>query len=558
MAFTGAEPIRAETLDRFATAFASCGFRREAFYPCYGLAESTLMVTGAKKLQPPTVLSINKSEFEHGRARETKPNDPAAHRIVGCGRTLADQEVVIVRSESQQRCDDGEIGEIWTAGPSVAAGYWQQPTATESTFHAHLADGSGPYLRTGDLGFLHDGELFVAGRLKDLMVIRGRNHYPQDIEATIESAHAAIRTGCIAAFSSDIGGEERLVVIAEVDREFRRGDPVPVLAAIREAVAAEHGLIPHAAVLLKTGTIPMTSSGKVQRFACRDAFRAGTLDEVGRWMDDAPPATPQADADVPPTVDRASVESFIVEQIAIALGCAPADIDVTRPLTALGLDSLTATELKVRIETRFGKSLALSTILEDGASIHSLVENLLGVSGGHRPTRLDHQDESEWPLSINQRAMAFLQHLEPNSPVYVIAFAARVAGSLDVDASEHSFQRLIERHPALRTGLRSDGPTPTQNPQAHSTVDFAVIDAADWQPEELRSRLHDKAHRAFDLAHEPLMRVRLYRDASGGHTLLLAIHHIVSDHRTLQLLLEDAASTSIAPSAMARRPLFPN
>ncbi|MFL5342459.1 MAG: condensation domain-containing protein, partial [Gemmataceae bacterium] len=555
LAFTGAEPIRADTLDRFAEAFAECGFRREAFYPCYGLAESTLMVTGSIKGRGPLILSVRKSDLEQGRAFVTLADDSAARRLVGCGRPMIGQSVVIADPATGERRPDGEIGEIWTAGASVAQGYWNQPEATERTFGARLADGSGPFLRTGDLGFLHDGELFVTGRLKDVLIIQGRNHYPQDIEATVEAAHVAIRPGCVAAFAVEIDGEERLAVAAELEREFRRSDPAPVLASVREAVAGQHGLEPFAVVLLRTGSIPMTSSGKVQRYACRDAFRESSFEEVARWTAETEPPTHTLEQQPTKELDRpAAIRVFLSEQVAPMIGVEPATVDVDKPLIALGLDSLTAAELKARVESRFGVSLPWSALLNETATIQALAEQLTRSTSDDRPAAVEHRDSKEWALSVNQRAMAFLQRLEPDSAGYVIPLALRIPGSLDDSALRRALQRLLDRHAALRVAIHTEVDPAVQDPAAHPEVDLAVTDASNWGPEILRSRLLDESHHAFDLTRDPLVRVRVFRDTTGD-TLLLTIHHIVSDHRSLQILMADlaalySAEVSSAPDAL--------
>jgi len=286
MAFTGAEPVRPETLERFAATFAPSGFRREAFYPCYGLAEATLIASGGLKAAPPIVFTVQSAALERNRVVAATGEDAGARMLVGCGQSLRDQKIVIVHPETLTGCPSDEVGEIWIAGPSIAQGYWNQPEDTERTFHAYLADtGEGPFLRTGDLGFLKDGELFVTGRLKDLIIIDGYNHYPQDIELTVEHSYPALRPGCSAAFSVDVAGQERLVIAAEVERSYlpRRVqslDTKEVVQAIRRAVAEYHELSVYAVSLLKPGAIPKTSSGKIQHHVCRTNFLAGSLDVI--------------------------------------------------------------------------------------------------------------------------------------------------------------------------------------------------------------------------------------------------------------------------------------
>jgi hypothetical protein len=193
--------------------------------------------------------------------------------------------LVIVDRESFTRCEPGQIGEIWIAGPSVARGYWQRAEETRQTFQAYLADtGEGPFLRTGDLGFLHNGELFIAGRLKDLIIIRGSNHYPQDIELTVERCHPALRAGCGVAFSVDVDGEERLVIVQEIERQYLRADLGEIVGSIRQAVAEQHELQVYAVVLIKQGSILKTSSGKIQRRGCREAFLTKRLNVVYEWI----------------------------------------------------------------------------------------------------------------------------------------------------------------------------------------------------------------------------------------------------------------------------------
>jgi acyl-CoA synthetase (AMP-forming)/AMP-acid ligase II len=297
VAYNGAEPIRRETLERFAATFEPCGFHREALYPCYGLAEATLFVSGGLKSAPPIFHTVQGAALERNRVVAVSPEDEEAQTLVGSGRTWTDQKIVIVDPESLTRLPPDRVGEVWVSGANVARGYWNLTRETERTFRAYLADtGEGPFLRTGDLGFLKDGELFITGRLKDLIIIDGRNHYPQDIELTVEKSHPALRPGCCAAFSVDVGGKERLVVVTEVDRRYKPerrpgqvepgSDSAPglssgaeeIIKTIRQAVAEYHDVRAYDVLLLKAGSMPKTSSGKIQRHACRADFLAGVLD----------------------------------------------------------------------------------------------------------------------------------------------------------------------------------------------------------------------------------------------------------------------------------------
>jgi acyl-CoA synthetase (AMP-forming)/AMP-acid ligase II len=241
VAFVGAEPIQAETIDRFAMSFGPCGFRREALYPCYGLAEATLFVSGGKTSEPPIVKKVESAALSQNQIRIPSDNHSINREIVGCGRAWLDQKILIVDPETLRECQKTQVGEIWVSGSSVAQGFWNQREESNRVFRAYLSDtGGGPFLRTGDLGFMQDEELFVTGRLKDLIIIGGQNHYPQDIELTVQESHAALRAGCGGAFSVDQPGEEKLVIFQEVEPRFLRTvDVKDVVRTIQQTVSEQ-------------------------------------------------------------------------------------------------------------------------------------------------------------------------------------------------------------------------------------------------------------------------------------------------------------------------------
>jgi acyl-CoA synthetase (AMP-forming)/AMP-acid ligase II len=287
VAYNGAEPIRPGTMERFVEAFRPYGFREETFYPCYGLAEATLFVTGGLSDAPPATFEFDGTAIEERRVEKAGDDASDCRHLVGCGRPWKGLKVIAVDPGTCVVCGPDEIGEIWISGKSVAQGYENQPELSEATFRARLADTrEGPFLRTGDLGFLRDGELFVTGRLKDLIIIRGRNHYPQDIEWTAGLSHPFLRPGCGAAVAVENSREEddRLVVIQEIDRKgaanlanegLQAAEAVSM--AVRAAVVRQHGLRVHDVVLIHPGTLPKTSSGKVQRRASCERYLNGTL-----------------------------------------------------------------------------------------------------------------------------------------------------------------------------------------------------------------------------------------------------------------------------------------
>ncbi len=287
VAFNGAEPVREDTLERFAETFGPCGFRREAFYPCFGLAEATLIVSGGQALQAPSVRRFAAASLACGQVEQVPADnpldEPGSRTLVGCGHALPDERIAIVDPDAMTRCGPGQVGEIWASGPSIAQGYWRRPEASEATFRAYIQDtGEGPFLRTGDLGFLHEGELFVTGRIKDLIILRGVNIYPQDIERTVQQCDPRLRSDSGAAFTVEVDGQERLVVVQEFER---RGevDMCRLFESIRLAISVEHEIPVAWMVLVKAGTIPKTSSGKIQRRGCREALLSDSLAIVDQW-----------------------------------------------------------------------------------------------------------------------------------------------------------------------------------------------------------------------------------------------------------------------------------
>jgi len=390
----GAEPVRAETMERFSAAFASCGFRRENFYPCYGLAEATLVVSAGIKGVYPTIGTFQGKALEHNQVIEAAPDEKDARTIVSIGYPY--QDAVIVDPDAFTRCADQHVGEIWVTSPSVTKGYWRRPEETNYTFNAHLATGEGPFLRTGDLGFIKDGELFITGRLKDLIIIRGSNHYPQDIELTVEKSHPALRANSGAVFSVDIGGEERLVVVQEVERQYLNSDLATVASSIRQAVADQHELQTYAVQLIKTSSLPKTSSGKVQRRASREGFLDGTLDAVYSWelnLDETSETAKedtlsdqrifeehvQPEPTAPPTKTAAEIQSWLVSQLSELLKVRTRDIDVREPFAHYGMDSAQAIGLSADLEDWLGRELP-PTLVYDYPNIELLSRHLAGAT----------------------------------------------------------------------------------------------------------------------------------------------------------------------------------
>ncbi|WP_143665328.1 non-ribosomal peptide synthetase [Streptomyces sp. CS227] len=569
VAFNGAEPLRPSTLRRFAEAFADSGFRAEALTPCYGLAEATLLVTGKRWGTPAAV-------------DKAPPSDGAP--VVSSGIPADDVRVEIVDAATHRPAEPGAVGEIWVDSPGTAHGYLGHPELSEATFGATLAGTPGPrFLRTGDLGYLAEGELHVVGRLKDLVVVRGRNHYPQDIERTAELSHEALRPGGGAAFPVTVGGEEHLALVHELDRSFE-GDLDEVVTAARAGVAAEHRVRPHSVVLIRAGSLPRTSSGKVQRRACRAELLAGSLKVLladhddGRTPDDeqpyeGPPAADSVDlavtdpaeptaaggasdpgAAAPDPGAEARILAFLREQVALILR--GEDIVPDRPLLELGLDSLGTVDLQHRIAGELGLAVDLeeeltSTLTELAASLaarpHGTAERRAAPPDASRTA------DGELLLTPAQQAQWLGHRLAPDSTAQVIAAAVAVRGTLDADALRRALDAAAARHPALRTTFHATGDGPVGHVHDELRPEYTLHDAPGTDPAALDEELARAAYRPFDLEHGPLLRAVVFRLAEDDHRLVLAVHHIAADLWSLEVLLADL--DRLYPAALAGEPL---
>ncbi len=543
-AINGAEPIRSKTIDRFLEAFGPCGFRREAFFPCYGLTESSLIVSGGPKLSKVVAQTVQKEALENNLIVDAPAGSNSDKELVSSGRVMASDRVIVVNPESLSECAPDEVGEIWTRGPSVAHGYWGRPDDTKDTFEGFLTDtGEGPFLRTGDLGYLQDRQLFVTGRLKDLIIIRGRNHYPQDIEATVGLSHPALRPGFSAAFSIEENDEERLVVVQEL--QDAGANVSDVIEAIRQAIARAHGIEIHAIALIRENTIPKTLSGKIQRSASRDAFLHGGLSVLADWRIES--AKAQADSPVDLAGNKRTieeVESWLIKTLALKIGVDPNRIDKQQPIAQYGLDSIAAIDLMHNIESTLGVRLPMWNLLQ-GPSISELAAQALAVSNGNGVMRFGRDENeaavSEFPLSQGQKSLWFLHQMSPNSGAYNVWGAARIEAELDPLALRDCYQAVADRHPSLRTTFSSRDGEPIQLIHDRLEISFHLEDTSNVSEADLKERLANEYQRPFDLENGPLMRIYLFKRSEREYFLLIVVHHIVVDLWSVVVVVDELA-----------------
>nr|MBA3672366.1 AMP-binding protein [Gemmatimonadaceae bacterium] len=368
--FNGAEPVRADTIARFISTFAECGLRGDVMVPCYGLAEATVFVSGGPPNQALRAVPADRRALENGELR-TPIDVSKGVTLVASGTPSPEQALAIVDPDTASPCEPGQIGEIWVSGPSVARGYWGRPTATAATFHAHLTGSPRSYLRTGDLGVLVDEQLVVTGRLKDLVILDGRNYYPHDLEVAATRSHRSLRDGFAAAFSVERDDRERLVLVLEVVRQHKPDDDAGLFRAVRTELASSAGVLPHEIVLIRQNAIPRTSSGKIQRRACRSAYLEGAFEIVGEWR------APGSDTVAP----REAITAYVLDWVKEELQVDPALLEPRTALRDLGLDSLAAARLVVALEERFGRRIDPSQFWEQ-PDVGAFAEYLASLGTG--------------------------------------------------------------------------------------------------------------------------------------------------------------------------------
>ncbi|WP_395611254.1 non-ribosomal peptide synthetase [Pseudomonas sp. B22129] len=528
VAYSGSEPIRLDTLERFAEKFAVCGFTANNFFASYGLAEATLFVAGGTRGNGIPALRVDEHALAANRA---EPGQGSA--IMSCGTSQPEHAVLIADPHTLAELPDNHIGELWASGPSIAHGYWRNSEATAKTFVQHAGR---TWLRTGDLGFIREGEVYITGRLKDLLIVRGHNLYPQDIEQTIEREVEGVRKGRVAAFAVQDQGLEGIGIAAEISRSVQKIlPPEALIKAIRQAVAEAYQQAPSVVVLLNPGALPKTSSGKVQRAACGLRHADGSLDSYAQF--------PELHAQAGDAALEAGLQSRIAaiwcEQLNVATVAADDHFFL------LGGNSITATQVVARLRETLGLELNLRMLFEApslgafAASVAQLQQGGGVVQGAIQAL----SRQGELPQSLAQNRLWITWQLDPHSSAYTIPGGLRLRGELDEDAVRASFQHLVQRHEALRTRFYERDGQAFQRIDAKAAFDLQVIDLSDLPAAEREARAQqireDEARTQFDLEKGPLLWVTLVRLDDEDHQLLVTLHHIIADGWSLNILIDE-------------------
>ncbi len=561
VASCGSEVIHRETIESFINTFMPCGFQAKAFVPGYGLAEFTLMASGKPLAESLRWEVLDRNALEHHEVFPASENEMCSTQIlVSCGKVGPNTLVAIVNPNSLRKCDSDRIGEIWLAGPSVAQGYWNHPKETQETFGAYLADtGEGPFLRTGDLGFIKDGELFVTGRIKDLIISRGRNYYPHDIERTVAKHHQNLGKGKVAAFSSTFEGEEQLIVVKEVPRALEQLEIETSASLIRQTVMDHHDIQPYAVLFVKSRSIPLTSSGKIQRYACRLAYMADGFPVIGRSvlnLSSSPDYVRDAEVDSPAIrqaligdESQKALEWYLSQHLSQRLNLSPQNVLPSNTLSSLGLDSLMAIELRNQIEFDYGIDMPISVFFEavHVSDLAKVMGDMLACIADVPETRLSaFPRSSSLPVSFAQEGFWVLNTFNSEDPSHHICLQFTLTGSLDQKTLYKAFNVIVERHESLRTTFRLSNHQLVQVIAPSLTLPLLTLNLCHLdkaqQHETLTEKIREENLQRFDLENGPLLRMSLLQIGSTEHVLLLSFHHIVSDWRSIEIFLKELST----------------
>lgn len=548
IAVNGAERVRQETIDQFCAKFADSGLSPDVMTPAYGMAESVLFVSC---LRPdvgtrPLSLRLDKEKLSQGQAVVCEENHDQ-HSIVAMAVGLAnnnEHEIITVDPDRHGALTEGDVGEIWVRGASIAQGYWNNPSKTSAVFNASLTDGRNGFLRTGDLGFVRDGLLYITGRIKELIVINGRNLYPQDLEITIEGIDPAFRRNGCAAFA--VNNEEesaRLVIVQELD--FRKmADTDGLYQRVLASLSEYHGVSTlEAFLLVKPGRIPRTSSGKTQRTRCQELYLNNEFEPVWSWHKSEQDDT--ANDTQPYREARTSTEQVVAQAWAQVTG----DNSVSMSdnfFLHLGGNSLLATQVTSRLRELLQLDIPLRIVFESSdladlaCRIDKLQENECVADCDRSGTLRPLNQDGPLNVSFSQQRLWLLDQLHPGDSYYNIPLAVRMVGTLTPAALAQSINDVVARHASLRTRFHSLEGRVYQSVIPRLVIDLPVIELSEQDTFTTVSRLsQEEASRPFDLQTGPLLRATLLKSSPEEHVLLLTVHHVVADLWSMNVLIQE-------------------
>lgn len=566
---SGAEPVKSSTLRQFSTTFQQYGFSYDSFLPCYGLAEATLLVCGVEVSASPSIVYVDRSALSEGRVVLLPFPRKDAMALVGCGGACSGVDLRIVDPVTHGKVDEKLVGEIWISGDGVTDGYWNR-NLSEDSIWGNINGSNKTYLRTGDLGFFLSGQLFVVGRVKDLIIVHGRNFYPSDLESSLDGFDEAFVSNGCCVFQSYESGD--VYVVQEIKRNFIPRLNVNELSSrVTQNVLSECGVIVACVLFVLPGGIPRTTSGKIRRLACCELFESNLLKVIPKQknlnfremrldgqdrrvlLSSISSMTPTESktkiVEITESLDerKECVERKIVSKIALMVGASESEVDSAESLIVLGFDSLLALELKQWIRAEFNLDYPVSRFLED-AGIPRLVDWVLSSrANNHEDLRSGFQidrtgSSKRFPLSNAQQRLYILSHMEGGGVSCNTPVLCKFTGDVQPSILKEAIQALVDRHESLRTVFTTDEEGQFWQMLAPSRItEIEETDlSGEISPDDVATRIvkEDEAVE-FDLSEGPLLRTRLFRVGERSWILSLCIHHIVIDNWSMKIMLRD-------------------
>ncbi|WP_434749490.1 HAD-IIIC family phosphatase [Paenibacillus amylolyticus] len=561
VAFTGAEPIQASILKQFAERFAPCGFKFESFLPCYGMAESTLYVTGGHLDDSSKMLYANRENLKKGKFSATEPDHPQTVPLVSCGVSYESQSLLIVDPESSLICSEGEIGEVCVRSESVAKGYYNEEHVMPMFEDRMNVKNEGAFYKTGDLGFLHKNELYITGRLKDLIIIRGQNYYPSDIEFTMESLDKAfVSMGC-AAFATTTEATEGLVIVQELSRQYREESTNPLANKMREALSSHFGIKAHSIIFIKQGSLPKTSSGKVMRSACKELFESQQLKVIQSHIEQEVDLFSKHTTDKQgltkeklQSLDDTDRQEYIGERLQHLLmqsGVQTTHLERSLPLSSLGLDSIEMISFRSLIESEFGVRLDIETLFSEELSIHGLIHIVMSSELTLIDVDIPLQDVSQFELSEDQKRLWFVESISDFKLQVPVVF--EIKGNLNIPRLQKSWEKLLRRHGTFRTVFHMEDDVVFQEVSDEENMACSFTHHR-VESDDLERMLVHEASKPFDLQKAPLTRITVFERESNEFTLLFVSHHLIADLKSMFIAMNDLLQIYSSPEQEVQLP----
>lgn len=528
VAFNGSEPVRSTTLERFYNKFNSCGFKKNAFLPCYGMAEATLLVSGGEAGQKTNTQKFLLKDLQHFKEDYSEKSNKNAVELVSCGKCKYFDLVLV--DENGHECEDGTVGEIWLHGASIAKGYWNRNKENEDLFGGKLIERKGNFLKTGDLGIIRDNELYIAGRIKDLIILKGKNYYPQDIESVVSNASEHILNGAVAAFAADIEEEERLVVVAEIEY-LNSIKPQELIDSITDRFLEEFEFTPYDVVLIRKGTIPKTTSGKIRRKACKAAYINNTLIRIE-------PVSRESNPGLPETGEFNKTESCIYSILCEELK--KTDVQKNSNLLYLGLDSIQLTRFAYRLGNFYNKEIPVDFIIENN-TIAKIAEKLNEID--QLAPILKKSENKNLLATGMQELIWFNQQRNPSGTGYHIPIILEFNETINIGHINNTIAFLIKKHPVYRTNFFLKDGKVAKQVKEEKEYKIKVTDLSDLKGDELEKQYSEliriESSKIFDLQNDQPIRTILFKKSDTEYSILFVIHHIIVDGTSIALFVKE-------------------